>query len=169
MKYSLILSLISGVFLNIPAFSQWSASATASAVIIQPINLLNVRDLNFGRIIPSGSPGTVTLNPTEASTRVVTGGVTLSPGSGTVNSAKFIASGADGISFSIMLPTAPVMLSNGTNFMTIDNFTSTPSGSGTFSEGSQSILVGATLNVNANQEAGVYNSTQDFEVTVNYN
>ena len=53
--------------------------------------------------------------------------------------------------------------------MTVENFTSTPSGSGTFGPGVQPICVGATLNVNANQEAGVYVSTENFVVTINYN
>lgn len=158
-----------GVSFNNRTLAQITSNATASAVIIQQISLSNVRDLSFGNISASASPGTVVLTPSEAATRIVTGGVTLPSGSGTVKSAKFVASGADGYSFSIMLPTVPITLSNGTSFMTIDNFTSVPSGSATFTPGAITICVGATLNVNANQEAGVYISTQDFEVTVSYN
>lgn len=170
MKYSLIsFAIIFGVTLNTGVFAQITSNATISASIVQPVHLLNVRDLNFGNISPGETPGTVVLTPTEASTRTVSGGVTLPSGSSTVHSAKFIVSGADGCSYSIILPSTPITLSNGTNFMTIDNFTSTPSGFGTFSHGSQTICVGATLNVNANQEAGLYESTEEFEITVNYN
>lgn len=156
--------------LNTSAFGQNAASnATAQATIVQPINLSKVRDLSFGIISPGETSGTVVIAPTAASTRIASGGATLPPGSGTVHSAIFIASGANGSTYSITLPSAAITLSDGTNLMTVDNFTSVPSGSGSFTPGSQTIYVGATLNVNANQEAGDYESTQDFEVTVNYN
>ncbi len=168
MRYSLILTLVIGLLLNVKAFGQVNASsATAQASIIQPINLELVRDLSFGNISPGASPGSVVLDPTAASNRTATGGVTLPSGSGTVQSAKFIATGSDGCSFSITLPSGAITLTDGTHFMTIDNFTSTPSGSGVFASGSQTIYVGATLNVNANQEAGTY--AKDFQITVNYN
>lgn len=170
MKHTLILIIIAiGASTNIRISAQTSSNATASAKIIQEISLSNVRDLNFGNISASASPGSVVLSPTEASTRIASGGVTLPSGSGTVTSAKFVASGADGYTFSIVLPAGPITLSNGTSFMTIDDFTSIPSGSATFTPGAITICVGATLNVNANQEAGVYVSTTNFEVTVSYN
>ncbi|HEX2920986.1 MAG TPA: DUF4402 domain-containing protein [Bacteroidales bacterium] len=167
MKYSIVLlGIIFGLFLNIRIIAQTSI-AHASATIIQPIKLLQVRDMSFGKISPGETAGTVTLSPTEASIRTTSGGVSLSTGSGTVHSAKFNVTGADGYTYSIILPSTANIVSNGTSFMTIDNFTST--GSGAFSSGSLSICIGATLNVNANQEAGVYESTEDFEVTVGYN
>jgi len=52
--------------------------------------------------------------------------------------------------------------------MDADNFTSTPSGTGTLSSGTQNLTVGATLNVAAAQTPGVYTSG-NFNVTVNYN
>jgi hypothetical protein len=168
MKYFLIFFVIVIGFVKTSAFGQNAASsATAQASIIQPINLSLVRDLSFGNISAGITSGTVVLAPTAASTRSATGGVTLPAGSGTVQSAKFIVSGNDGYSFSIILPAGAVTLSDGTHFMTIDNFTSKPSGSGVFDSGSQIIYVGAILNVNANQDAGVY--AKDFEITINYN
>jgi hypothetical protein len=170
MKHSLILYvIIFGVFLNTSAFAQQTSAAISQVTILQPINMLQVRDMSFGNISAGATSGTVTLAPTEASTRTTSGGVSLPSGSGTVHSAKFIVSGVDGYTYSIILPSTPITLSNGTNFMTIDNFTSTPSGSGTFTSGSQTICVGAVLNVNANQEAGLYESLEEFDVTVNYN
>ena len=171
MRYFLILFLvITGFVFNPRAFGQIAiANGSAQARIVEPINILKVRDLNFGIISPGETSGTVVLAPTEAGNRTASGGVTLPTGSGTVNSAKFIVSGADGYSYSIVLPTIPVILSNGTETMTIDNFTSTPSGSGTFTPGSQTICVGAMLNVAANQQPGLYESIENFEVIVNYN
>jgi hypothetical protein len=170
MKFNgILLGIFFGVALNICSFAQTTAGATLSATIVQPSNILKVRDMNFGNISSGPTGGIVVLLPTESGTRTAEGGVTIPSGSGTVSSAKFIVSGADGYSYSIILPAAPITLSNGTNFMTIDNFTSTPSGSGTFNSGAQTIRVGATLNVDANQEAGLYISTESFEVTINYN
>lgn len=144
------------------------AVARAEATIIQPVNLLKVRDLNFGFISSGETSGVVVLAPTEAGSRTVSGGVSLPSGTGPVKSAKFIVSGSKGNSFSIILPTNPIVLSNGSAFMTLDNFTSSPSGSGTFTSGSQTICVGATLNVNANQQPGLYKSTEQFEIIVSY-
>ncbi len=147
MKYSLIFFVFVIVFvLKTNAFGQnETSSATAQALILQPIDLSKVRDLNFGNISSGVTSGNVALAPIEASTRSVSGGVALPSGSGTVYSAKFIVSGVDGYTYSIILPSTPITLSDGIHFMTIDN------------------------NVNANQETGVYESTEDFEVTVNYN
>jgi spore coat protein U-like protein len=52
--------------------------------------------------------------------------------------------------------------------MTVNAFTSTPSGTGTFNSGGTATLnIGATLAVGANQTAGSYTGT--FSVTVDYN
>ena len=145
------------------------ANASMSATILEPIHLANVRDMKFGNISAGETPGTVILSPTAASSRTTTGGVTLPSGSGTVQSAKFIISGEAALPYSIVLPSETIILSNGLSLMTIGSFTSDPPGSGIMTSGSESIYIGATLNVNANQEPGIYKSTKDFEITVNYN
>ena len=161
--------IVIGFVLSPGAFGQnATSSSTAQASIVQPINLSKVRDLSFGNISAGDNSGNVVLDPIVSSTRTASGGVTLPSGSGPVQSAKFIVSGVDGFAYSIILPLA-ITLSDGIHFMTVDNITSIPSGSGLLTSGSQIIYVGATLNVNANQEAGDYESTEDFEVTVNYN
>lgn len=57
--------------------------------------------------------------------------------------------------------------------MIVDHFTSSPSaanGAGVLnSKGIQTLYVGATLNVAANQTAGLYTSGTAFTVTINYN
>jgi hypothetical protein len=53
--------------------------------------------------------------------------------------------------------------------MTVGTFTSTPTATGLLTLGAQEILVGATLNVGANQVAGVYTNASDLSVTVAYN
>jgi hypothetical protein len=53
--------------------------------------------------------------------------------------------------------------------MTVNAFTSTPSGTGALTAGSQILKVGATLNVGAGQVAGTYTNATGFPVIVNYN
>jgi hypothetical protein len=53
--------------------------------------------------------------------------------------------------------------------MVVNAFTSTPTGTGALTGGSQDILVGATLNVGAAQPAGTYTNLTGLVVTVNYN
>lgn len=145
-----------------------SASSVVSAKIVNPVQIGNVRDMDFGIIAAGVISGSVVLDPNAASTRSASGGVTLPPGSSTVQSAKFIVSGEDNQSFSIVLP-ASILLSNGVQSMIADSFTSVPSVSGVFTSGSQTIYVGATLHVNALQEPGIYHTTENFEVTISYN
>ncbi|MBS3922739.1 MAG: DUF4402 domain-containing protein, partial [Chitinophagaceae bacterium] len=66
-----------------------------------------------------------------------------------------------------------IVLANGANSMNINNFTASIgltagqlSSGGT---GTQSFTVGATLDVSANQAAGLYTTATPFNVTVNYN
>jgi len=54
--------------------------------------------------------------------------------------------------------------------MTVNAFTSSPSATGLLSSGgSQTLTVGATLNVAAGQMAGTYTNASGVPVTVNYN
>ena len=140
------------------------ASATATATIISPISISKTNDLNFGLVASSTSAGTVVLTPAGARTPT---GVTLSSG-GTTTAASFGVSGQGAYTYAITLPSS-ITLTDGTNFMTVNTFTSTPSGTGALSGGTQTVNVGATLNVLANQVAGVYTTGTPFVVTVAYN
>jgi hypothetical protein len=54
--------------------------------------------------------------------------------------------------------------------MTVNTFTSSPSVTGALSTGgTQTLTVGATLNVAAGQAAGTYTNATGVPVTVNYN
>ncbi len=53
--------------------------------------------------------------------------------------------------------------------MTVDNFTSTPTATGSLASGTEDIFVGGTLNVAAAQVSGLYTNASDLVVTVNYN
>lgn len=129
------------------------------------IAISNTQGLVFGRFV-GGSGGDVTVSP--AGGRSASGGVVLVP-SGPGTAAQFIVSGDANLSYAISLPgNGVVVLASGANSMAVNNFTSSPSPTGTLGAGgSQTLSVGATLSVGSNQASGSYSGT--FDVTVNYN
>ena len=152
------------------AFAQVTASATATATIVTPIAITKATDMNFGNVAVSSSGGTVVLDP--AGTRSSTGGVTLPATVGTVSAASFKVTGESNFTYSISLPSNSYILKKagpGNKTMRVNAFTSSPSGTGALSSGTQLLKVGATLKVNGSQEAGAYTNATGFEVTVNYN
>ncbi|SFW76519.1 DUF4402 domain-containing protein [Chitinophaga sancti] len=169
MKKKLLFAALTCAFASfaIDTKAQETAQATATATIVTPISITKDVDMNFGNVaVRSTAGGTVVLTP--AGVRTSTGGVTLPTDAGTVAAASFTVTGVDGYSYSITLPTSAVTLTSGANTMTATTFTSDPSGTGTLTGGTQTLNVGATLNVAAAQPAGTYVSGA-FDVTVNYN
>lgn len=155
--------------LGISTKAQETASATATATIVTPIAITKVVDMNFGNVaVQSTTGGTVVLSPAGA--RTPSGGVTLPTNNGTVAAASFTVTGVATYSYSITLPSTDLTITSGSNTMIVNNFTSNPSGpNGLLTAGTQTLRVGATLNVNAAQPAGTYVSGTPFDVTVNYN
>ena len=149
------------------AFAQTSATATASASarVLTPITITKLTDLNFGSLVAGPTAGTVVVDP--ASARTATGGVSLV--NSTYTAAQFNVTGEPSTAYTITLPGA-IAITHTTNnalTMTVNTFTSNPSGTGTLSAlGAQQLNVGATLNVAANQGSGLY--TGNFNVTVAY-
>lgn len=146
------------------SFAQSADVATATATLVAPISITKTVDMNFGTVAASATAGTVVLAVDNGVT--ATGGVSL-PG-GTPAAAQFDVTGEGTSTFDITLPSS-IVLSNGTDNLTVDNFVSNPSGTGALVAGSATIAVGATLNVPANAPAGVYTNSADLTVTVNYN
>jgi hypothetical protein len=151
------------------AMAQATASATATATIVTPIAITKTVDMNFGNVAVTGTAGTVVLTP--AGTRSVTGGVTLPATAGTVAAASFNVTGQGVYTYAITLPSTDYTITraSGSETMTVNTFTSTPSGTGALTAGAQTLTVGATLNVGVAQVAGVYTNATGFDVTVNYN
>ena len=151
-----------------------SATATASGTIIQPIKITKTVDMNFGNVAVSASGGTVVLTP--ASSRTTTGGVTLPAFAlGTVTAAAFDIEGAPNYTYNITVPNTTTVVTNNVGSpaatMDVTTFLSDPTPAGKLdgTNGKQTIHVGATLAVAANQAAGTYLSGNPFTVTVNYN
>ena len=150
------------------AFAQVTASATATATIVTPIAITNDVDMNFGNLAVNASVGTVVLTPAGA--RSATGGVSfLAATPGTITAASFTVTGLADATYSITLPAGALTITSGANTMTVDTWTSSPTPTGTLTGGTETLTVGATLNVGASQPAGTYVSGTPFDVTVTYN
>ena len=122
------------------------------------------RDLGFGQVVSTGTPGTVTVDPSGR--RTASGGIALGNAAG-VGAATFRVTGEPDSTYSITLPSSTTFISAGRS-MTIDRFTSSPKDSGNLGPGgSQWITVGGTLHVGPSQTAASYDGT--VEVSVAYN
>lgn len=143
-----------------------SASANASATVVANLQIANTLGMDFGTLIVDPAvPGTVVMTP--AGLRTSTGGVTLVTGASTPAAATFRVTGQPNAQYVISLPAAAVTIANGGNTMTVSDFTSSPSGTGTLDGGGlQTFAVGATLNVGAAQAVGTYTGT--FSVSASY-
>ena len=148
-----------------------SDNAGAFATVVAPIAIDKTADLNFGEVAANGVAGTVVMSPTGS--RSSTDGATLGSAVG-ASAASFTVSGNPSAAYTIMLPgtiTLNLVVKNagGPTSMDVDNFTSTPTvadGGTIGGGGTQTLNVGATLNVQAFQTQGDYSGS--FEVTVAY-
>jgi hypothetical protein len=162
---------------------------TAQAVIVEPLSLIKIRDMDFGKIVASPAAGTVTIDPMTSACSV-TGGV-MSVGN-ECRAAMFVGMGRHPFRARVTMSNVTQLTGPGTA-MTMDAFViganSTISFTGnTNAQGNGNGLqngngnqrytidsptgifelhLGATLHVNANQAPGIYTGT--FDVTVQYN
>lgn len=168
MKKIFLLSVMM-IAIGTSVFGQLSATATATATIVTPLSITHVTgtdtELSFGNIIADADGGTVVITPAGAQTLA---GLTAPSIAGTISAASFTVMGMVDATYAIGLPASHIISSGGNN-MTVNTFTSNPSGTGTLTGGSQVLTVGATLNVGAAQAAGTYTNGTGFAVTVNYN
>ncbi len=145
------------------------ATGHVIAEIIPVFTASETAQLNFGRFAPGPQGGKLILTP--QSTVSVLGSVYK--GTGSYNAASFYISGDIDASYSITLPSNPVILkhTSSAKTMTIDEWYSDPApgiGTGMLQNGFQVVLVGATLNVGTLHDnpvgiyTGIYTITFDF-------
>jgi Domain of unknown function (DUF4402) len=157
------------------AFAQQSSTATANATatVIQPIAISTTSGLVFGNLAVGATGGTVAIGVNDAVTIAGASHTITQPAgnNGSPLAAVFAVTGAANFTYAITLPAnSTVTISSGGNSMAVNDFVSNPAatGSGTLSgAGAQTLKVGATLTVGNNQAAGSYTGT--FDVTVAYN
>lgn len=118
--------------------------------------------------------GDMTSGPLGGSIVMNTDGVRVSTGSVELNSssvsspATFAISGIPNSTYTVGLPTSVTLSDGGANRMMVTNFRSNPDASGQLnSSGVQSVTIGGTLNIGANQGFGNYSGT--MAVVINYN
>ena len=150
-------SLVSG------AANAATETATAEAQILTPVALSAVSDLNFGLIAATAAAGTVQITTASdtpnCSAQVICVGTSASRASFQVTAAT------NGQLVNLAITDNTISLSNGGNSM---NATLGLSASSIVFDSAalETIYVGGTLSVGANQAAGVYSG--DFEVTADY-
>ncbi len=171
--------LIGGLFLALvlltsaPAAFAQTATGDSDAVVVSPLSLVPVEDLNFGNLIPGTAGGTAVISPAGA--RSVTGSVTAA--GGTVSNAEFQGFGTRNrfVFISTASSTYTLNRQGGGATMVMRSLTLQADNltprffPGLFRISSTDVItlrIGATLDVGANQQEGVYTGT--FPITMNY-
>jgi hypothetical protein len=155
-------------------YSQATPPATATghvyAEIIPIFAASEIVQMNFGKFSPGIQGGDLILTP--EGTMSVLG--SIYKGTGTHSAARFYVSGDVDASFTITLPSSPVILTNMTNAKTmrIEDWVSDPAaglGTGKLQNGFQIINVGATLKVGTlnDNPVGIYTGT--YLITFDFN
>lgn len=140
--------------------------ATGNAIVIHPVTVTKIRDMDFGYLTVIGGAGTAVLEP-DTDTFSTTGGV--SPVGGSPQCAEFVGAAQGSAVVNIKIPTQPSTLTRvgGTETMTVSKFTLQGQSRRALAKAdSFTFRVGGTLDVAANQVEGLYVGT--FDVTVQY-
>jgi hypothetical protein len=149
------------------AFAANSAPMTSKALLLKPLTLTKLADLDFGTIVPSGAGDLVTINAdTGARSSASAGLVTTDPG----QRARFASSGLNNI-FVVLQVSAPTPLSDGAGHSLIVTRLDLDQGGlplRVLTPASQVFFlgIGGQVFVRGNQEEGTYTGT--FTLTANY-
>ncbi|MGH6786342.1 MAG: DUF4402 domain-containing protein [Novosphingobium sp.] len=166
-----------------------TTTGAGRAVVVSPLSLIKVRDMDFGRIAARPLPGTVTIDPVLSGC-AVTGPIIRI---GTCQPAEFVGMGAKNMNARVSLNSI-VNLTGPGQAMVLDQvflginstitFAGNPNANGrgvglttgngnaqryqiNSNTGIFSLFIGGRLNVNANQAPGIYRGS--ITVTVQYN
>jgi hypothetical protein len=159
----------------LPAYAQRIDEKTADAkvVVVRPLSFLEVTNLHFGKILASNTAGSVTIAPNGNRTK--TGGITLVDNDH--RPAEFAGMGSRNQRVDISLSSNTIFLNGPGTQMRVREFVigSTPTAILTTTprrfriasvNGLFQFPVGATLDVNASQQPGIYRGT--WNITLNY-
>jgi hypothetical protein len=153
-----------------PAFAQAaSAQAEARGVVVQPLTLARVQDLDFGTVVGSAVAGTVDIDP-DTGGRTVTGGVTPVP-SYPGDRGLFTGAGTAGqdVILSLNAPTLLISQSNPLDVIAVNSMTLDSGNSTTRTIGLTGIFqvgVGGNFAIAANQAPALYSA--NFDLTADY-
>ena len=149
------------------AFAQGATETfNAEATVVTPISITVDSDLNFGTIAVSATTGGTAVFDTSG-VLTTTGGVTLPADAvDTPTAAAFTVNGEADYTYSITLP-APFDITETVASTATMTVTLSEAATGTLTLGTETVTLGAQLDVAAAQAGGIYNGT--FDVTVDYN
>lgn len=166
--YALLMVFIASCFFNI-VNAQNKVSASVSATIVTPIQIVKNSDIDFGSFTTNGEFGTLVLGADGKGDRVGSSNIGLPNDSAkTARAAGFTITGQGDFAYNLILPTTDYLIYNGAESMIINGFTS--SASKVLVDGKEVIYLGATLHVGAGQSVGAYSSLgSGIEIVVNYN
>ena len=168
-RLGLALALLASMTLAMPVSAAPVGAvppARARALLLTPLTLTRIQDLEFGTIMTSPSAGMVSINATTGA-RTTSGGVT-GLASAVGQRARFAGAGTSGQQVFILLVPPPV-LTNSVSGETIDVLAMSLDGSPIRTiDSSRSFFigVGGVLSVAADQGEGLYSA--EFEIYANY-
>ena len=141
---------------------------TGRALLLIPLTLTKVDDLDFGSIVPSAVSGTVAINATTGA-RTVAGGVTGLP-SDAGHRAQFAGAGSPSqqVIITYVPPAELTSTTNPLDKVTVLALTLEGSPIRIIDPASRAFTfgIGGVIMINGNQPEGVYTAT--FDVTANY-
>lgn len=151
------------------AQAQDSDDLDIEATVIAAIDIACGTTLNFGTLSPTAAAGTLVVT--------TAGGVTPTnvTALGGHAAGQCTVTGEADQAYDLTFEAGPILIDDGgLNDMEVDTFVVNIDGggdqggpyAGALAGGTDTVVVGATLNVDANQPAGVYNGT--VEITVDY-
>lgn len=142
--------------------------ASTTAILVQPLTITKTTDMHFGVVAASAAAGTIAL---DYGNIVTAGGGAAVIDDALAKTAVFLVEGEAGESFSIALSNTSIVLSNGTDDLTVDGIEVQEGTTNTLdaTTGTLELFVKATLQVVANAPAGVYENADELEITVAYN
>ena len=148
-----------------------TATATATASVIQPISVTKATDLSFGAFVrPATGANTIAIN-SATGTRSLTGGGNGALTASSTSRAAFTVGGEGAQTFSITVPpTVSITRAGGTETLPVTLSASGATGalSGTVGgDGTATFGVGGTLPLDSSVVGGSYSGA--FDVTVGYN
>jgi hypothetical protein len=168
MRFTLSLAALAATLVvATPAVAQQaSVTAEARGVVLSPLTLTKVTDLDFGTVAASAAAGTVAVNATSG-IRSVTGGVTAVPSTFSRGEFTGLAQAATTVQLSLVPPTGGLLYS-GTNSIAVSGMGFDSAGATRVvpAGGSFTANVGGNFAIAANQPNGTYSAL--FQVTADY-
>ena len=167
-----LLALAAFCGLSIPAQAASSnATVLARATLVRSLAVVSQAPLSFGVIAPAGGQSsTVRVSPTGEVTSFPP--VTATLAGEPARPAPFLVTGQPGMAYQVETPVSAVLTGSGAS-MTVNGFVYAFEGSGSTGgvgrldgSGSQTLNMGATLTVGADQAPGFY--VGSYAVTVRY-